>query len=237
MEKYKTELHCHTSEVSACADESAAETVEKYIKYGYSTLVITNHLAESNFRNMGYGDAPWEEKARMYIDGYEKTKEAAAGRLNVLFAAEIRFNELENDYLLFGMTPEFLIAHPDIYHMSLREFYEEINHPNRFIIIQAHPMRFHIQHVFPWHIDGFEIYNGHPDNESYNRAARAYSEYFPAKIMTSGSDHHDRNHIPDAGIETDYEIKTMDELMDTFRARSYTLIEDEATRQAAKRRD
>ena len=234
MGKFKTELHCHTSEVSACAGESAADTVEKYIKYGYKTLVVTNHLAEPNFSHMGFGDASWEEKAAMYIAGYEKVKEAAAGRLNVLFAAEIRFNELENDYLLFGMTPEFLLAHPDMYHLSLHDFYEQINHPNRFIIIQAHPMRFHMQHVFPWDVDGWEIYNGHPDNESYNDAAIAYSKYFPSKIFTSGSDHHDKNHIPDAGIETDYEIKTMDELMDTFRRRSYTLIMDEETRLASK---
>lgn len=238
MEKFKTELHCHTSEVSACAGESAADTVEKYIKYGYSTVVLTNHLAAPNFRHMGLdNDAPWEAKAELYIKGYEKMKEAAAGRLNVLFGAEIRFDELENDYLVFGMTPEFFASHPDMYHMSLHDFYYEINHPNRFIIIQAHPMRFRMQHVFPWDVDGWEIYNGHPDNESYNNAARAYAEYFPNKIFTSGSDHHDANHIPDAGIVTDYEIKTMDQLMDTFRAKSYTLIEDEATRLAAKRKD
>ena len=238
MGKFKTELHCHNSEVSNCAGENAADTVKKYIKYGYSTIVVTNHLARSNFRHMGYGDeASWEEKSGMYIAGYEKMKEAAAGRINILFGAEIRFDELENDYLVFGMTPEFLMSHPDIYAMKLPEFYNEINHPNRFITIQAHPMRFHMQHVFPWHVDGWEIYNGHPDNESYNDAAIAYSKYFPAKIFTSGSDHHDANHIPDAGIETDFEIKTMDELMDVFRSRNYTLIEDEATRQASKMRE
>lgn len=235
MEKYKTELHCHTSEVSHCAGESAADTVEKYLRYGYSTIVLTNHLAGGNFDRMGYGDASWEEKAKMYVDGYYKMKDAAAGRMNILFGAEIRFDELENDYLLFGMTPEFLADHPDIYKMSLGDFYNEINHPNRFIIIQAHPMRFHMQHVFPWFVDGWEIYNGHPDNESYNRAAKAYAEYFPAKIFTSGTDHHDANHFPAGGIETDYEITTMDELMDTFRARSYSLIEDEDVRLGKKR--
>ena len=236
MPKYKTELHCHTSEVSHCAGECAADTVEKYLRYGYSTLVLTNHLAGSNFRRMGLGDdAPWEDKVKMYVDGYYKMKDAAAGRLNVLFGAEIRFDELENDYLLFGMTPEFLSDHPDIYKMSLQDFYNEINHPNRFIIIQAHPMRFHMQHVYPWFVDGWEIYNGHPHNESYNKAAKAYAEYFPAKIFTSGTDHHDADHFPAGGIETDYEIKTMDALMDTFRARSYTLIEEEDVRLGNKR--
>ena len=230
MQKFKTELHCHTSEVSCCANEPARDTVEKYLEYGYSTIVVTNHLAESNFRNMGYGNSSWEEKAKFYIDGYEKMKDAAAGRLNILFGAEIRFDELENDYLLFGMSPEFLLSHPGMCQMKVGEFYEKINHPNRFIIIQAHPMRFHIQHVYPWQIDGYEVYNGHPHNESYNKAARAYAEYFPAKIFTSGSDRHDKSHFPAGGIETEYEIKTMDELMDTFRARSYTLIENEEIR-------
>ena len=234
--KFKTELHCHTSEVSHCAGECASDTVEKYLRYGYSTVVLTNHLASPNFRRMGYpDDSPWEDKAKMYIDGYYKMKEAAAGRLNVLFGAEIRFDELENDYLLFGMSPEFLLSHPDMYKMSLSEFYNEINHPNRFIIIQAHPMRYHMQNVLPWFVDGWEVYNGHPEQESHNNAARAYGEYFPAKILISGTDHHDASHFPAGGIETDYEIKTMDELMDTFRARSYTLIEDEEIRLGNKR--
>ncbi len=235
MEKYKTELHCHTAGVSHCANEGPEETVEKYLRYGYSTVVLTNHLANSNFARMGYGEASWREKAGMFIDGYEKLKRAAAGRLNILFGAEIRFDELENDYLLFGMTPEFLIDHPGMLEMSVGEFYDKINHPNRFIIIQAHPMRFKIQHVFPWHIDGYEVYNGHPHNESYNKAARAYAEYFPAKIFTSGSDHHDTDHFPAGGIETDFEVKTMDELMDAFRSRSFTLIEDEEIRTGSKR--
>ena len=224
MERFKTELHCHTSEVSHCAGESAADTVEKYLRYGYSTLVLTNHFASPNFRRMGYGD-----------DGYYKMKEASRGRMNILFGMEIRFDELENDYLVFGMTPEFVAENPDMYKMSVGEFYEKVNHPNRFIIIQAHPMRFHMQHVLPWHVDGWEVYNGHPHNESYNRAARAYAEYFPSKILTSGSDHHDANHYPAGGIMTDYEIKTMDQLMDTFRARSYTLIEEEDIRTGGKR--
>ncbi|MBQ7715124.1 MAG: PHP domain-containing protein [Clostridia bacterium] len=236
MKKYKTELHCHTSEVSHCAGESAADTVEKYLKYGYSTLVLTNHLARSNFRHMGYGDdTSWEDKAKFYIEGYYKMKEAAAGRMNILFGAEIRFDELENDYLLYGMSPEFMISHPDMYAMTVGEFYEKINHPNLFIIIQAHPMRHKMQHVYPWFVDGWEVYNGHPHNESYNRAAKAYAEYFPNKIFISGSDHHDKDHYPAAGIETDFEIKTMDELMATFRSKDYSLIEEEDIRLGNKR--
>ena len=37
---YKTELHCHTAEASTCAHETAAATVEKYIRHGYTTLVL-----------------------------------------------------------------------------------------------------------------------------------------------------------------------------------------------------
>ena len=236
MVKFKTELHCHTSEVSSCAGECAADTVEKYLKYGYSTIVLTNHFASPNFRHMGYGDdTPWSEKAKFYCDGYYKMKEAARGRLNVLFGAEIRFLVRTMCKAMKKLTPEFVTEHPDMYKMSVAEFYEKINHPNRFIIIQAHPMRPRMQHVWPWHVDGWEVYNGHPHNGSYNRAARAYAEYFPGKIYTSGSDHHDADHFPAGGIETDYEIKTMDQLMDTFRAKSYTLIEEEDIRLGNKR--
>lgn len=235
MAKFKTELHCHTSEVSRCASENAEDTVEKYLKYGYKTIVLTNHLSRGTFNTDELRDAPWEKKAEYFINGYYKMKEAAGDRMNILFGAEINFPQNNNDYLLFGMTPEFLMEHPDMHMMDLAAFYNEINHPNRFIIIHAHPMRWNCQIMYPWFVDGWEIYNGHPENESHNKVSKAYSEYYPNKIMTSGSDHHDPAHFPAGGIETDFEIKTMDELMATFRSKEYTIIEEEEIRLGTKR--
>ena len=44
MNKYKTELHCHSCEISECADVDLNEIIEKYTQYGYTSLVLTNHL-------------------------------------------------------------------------------------------------------------------------------------------------------------------------------------------------
>ena len=39
---YKTDLHVHTKEVSACAGITAPEVVAEYKKAGYESIVITN---------------------------------------------------------------------------------------------------------------------------------------------------------------------------------------------------
>ena len=235
MPKFKTELHCHTSEVSRCAGENAADTVEKYIKYGYSTVVLTNHLSRGTFNTDELRDAPWETKAAHFINGYNIMKEAAGDRLNILFGAEINFPENNNDYLVFGLTPEILLEHPDMHLMNLETFYNEVNHPHWMITIHAHPMRWRCQIMYPWFVDGWEIYNGHPRNQSHNEVTKAYAAYYPNKIVTSGSDHHDPEDFPDGGIETDFEIKTMEELMATFRSKEYTIIEEEEIREGTKR--
>ena len=45
--KYKTELHCHTVEMSGCASETAAAMIDKYVACGYTTVVLTNHCEHS----------------------------------------------------------------------------------------------------------------------------------------------------------------------------------------------
>lgn len=54
--KYKTELHCHTSEISACSRETGAEVAAKYIAHGYTTLVVTNHFEKWSFEHRFPGD-------------------------------------------------------------------------------------------------------------------------------------------------------------------------------------
>jgi histidinol phosphatase-like PHP family hydrolase len=43
LNRYKIELHAHSSESSRCGSVEAAELVEKYINAGYSALVLTDH--------------------------------------------------------------------------------------------------------------------------------------------------------------------------------------------------
>ena len=90
---YKLELHCHSSEVSACASCSAQQLIDAYRAAGYSGIVSTNHINRGTFGKME--DAPWEKKAEHFIAGYETLKKAARGELDVLLACEINLSPVK----------------------------------------------------------------------------------------------------------------------------------------------
>jgi HisJ family histidinol phosphate phosphatase len=130
--KFKTELHCHSAPVSACAKAYPEEIVQAYVEHGYHSLVLTNHFSRFTFKNKRMGDLsdlPWEEKVDYYMKGYQELKEAAEGKLNVLFGCELRSNIDENDYLIYGLDEAFLRRMVGFYDMPTAEVSAKIrNH-------------------------------------------------------------------------------------------------------------
>lgn len=222
--KFKTELHCHTKEISPCSDESFEEVVEKYIKNGYTTLVITNHARLWHWENMVPGDT-WEEKVAAYFDVAGRARKYAGDRLNVLCGMEISFEGDPNDYLVFGITPEQLLSVPEYYNTSLGSFHG-IAAEKGFVIIQAHPMRFGMLTANVDWLDGYEVCNGHVGQHSHNDIAEAWGRRFTKHnlILTSGSDNHHNYQTPNAGILTDEPITSNEQLLAVLRGGKYELI-------------
>ena len=221
---YKTELHCHTSDISPCASNSAQCLAEKYIAAGYSTVVLTNHATTGIRRR--FSDLSWAEFVRRYFGAAEKVKEVAGERLNVLCGMEISFDaEGPNDYLVFGATEKFCLDHPDLFEMDHRSFCA-LARKNGILFIQAHPMRFGIVTVSPDFVDGYEVFNGHPGQRSHNGVAQLWAEHFTRHelILTSGTDNHYTETQPTAGIITDAPVTTDAELTDVLRSGKYELI-------------
>ena len=98
---FLTETHCHTAEVSACGKMPAAVAVEKYLKSGFTTLVITNHLSPATFdpeRKYTGGD-DWKSKIDYFFAGVELAEKLAEGTgLNILWGVEWRKDGTTNDY-------------------------------------------------------------------------------------------------------------------------------------------
>lgn len=221
---YKTELHCHTS-LSGCSNVPAAEAAEKYIAAGYTTLVVTNHYTKY-YR----GDGTVRELARRAFAEAEAVREAAAGRLNVLTGMEVTFGCMPNDFLVYGMSEEDFAGMDDIFDLRpghLRERLEEIGG----VIIGAHPFRFGMTVVNPVELDGIEVFNGHPGHHSHNDIAKLWSlmwaEHYRKNggfILTSGSDHHYKEQVPNGGIETDEPITTMEQLVQVLKSGKYNRI-------------
>lgn len=195
--KYKYETHMHTKEGSACAKCSGDEMAKACKESGYSGIFITDHAWGGN--TAVDRSLPWEEWVRQYASGYEHAKEwGDKNGLSVFFGLETGFNATE--FLIYGVTPEWLISHPEYRTASIEEQFDLV-HEAGGIVVQAHPFReeFYIPEIrlFPNHVDGVEGINAtHSSHLSQSHNVKEWNdlaiEYATkhGKPMTAGSDTH-----------------------------------------------
>ena len=219
---YLYEMHAHTVEVSACAVSTAEEMVRLYEGKGYTGIVSTNHMNASAFRKAGLENASWDEKVTHFLKGYQLLKAYAGDKFHVILAMEICFYKHPNDYLVYGVTEEFLRSHGDLMAMDPESF-SELAHENGLLFLQAHPFRRWLE-IEDWRIlDGYEIFNGNPRHQSSNEIAEIWAKYHDKSIVVSGSDFHEPGDEAIGGIYFEKEITTPQELVDELKKGNYTL--------------
>ena len=216
---FKTELHCHSKDVSECAWVNASQIIEKFTKAGYTTLVLANHFNRGTMKYLKSTD--WNDWIDKYLNGYYILKKEAEGKLNILLGMELRFDENINDYLVFGITEEFLRNNPDMFTLGPDKFHRLANE-NGCLFIQAHPFRNNMTITYPHHLDGIEVFNGHKDHDSRNEIADMWADRF-GLIKTSGTDFHYDDSNANGGIITDEEITSMTQLVEILKSGNYTL--------------
>ncbi|MBQ4511133.1 MAG: PHP domain-containing protein [Clostridia bacterium] len=219
---FKTELHCHSKDISQCARVSRQEIIDTFVNGGYSTIALTNHLSQYTVDAVCPND--WKGFVDKFHGAYESLKNDAEGKLNILFGAELRFNGSNNDYLVFGLTKEFLYEHPDIFDLHAEKFHN-LAKENNMLFIQAHPFRNWMMVIEPRMIDGVEVFNGHFGHDSRNEIANMWAEKYNL-IKTSGTDYHYITSPANGGIFTDDEITDMAQLVEILKSGSYKLNRD-----------
>jgi len=207
---FKIETHLHVSEVSGCARLNAEEMMKIYSDAGYSTVIVTDHFVPRYFERLG--DIAWEDKVTIFMSGYFKAREA--GRklgLNVLFGIEISFPEMPNDYLMYGVTREFLNAHPNFCLKTVKEA-TDIARENGILVMQAHPLRDGHCIPTPEYVDGLEVFNSNPRHDDMNdkvvELANQHGLY-----KSAGSDAHRNEDAAHSGMMSENEINTMDDFI------------------------
>lgn len=212
---FKTELHVHTHESSPCCDLPTEKIAEKYVTAGYTTMVVTDHYTPALCRECT------DVRARVegHIAGYRRLAKLLEGRIHVLYGFELRFEGAQNDYLVYGLEPDFLLGYPDICMLSRRAAIEEI-HAMGGMIYQAHPFRNNMTVLDPAGLDGIEIFNAHNHHDSRNYLAYAFAKQSGLPGV-AGSDLHHSYHSASAGILTPEPITTQDELIAALRAGTY----------------
>lgn len=201
---------------------AAEQVVHEYKQKGFDALVITNHFEKNQLSQFGDTD---QERMDRYLLAYHLAKaEGEKCGIRVFLGMELRVISGFEDYLLFGVTPEFIYENPRLYTLSLSEVHE-ICRKAGVLLIQAHPFRSPCQPQNPQDLDGAEIYNDHPGHKNHNELAEEWAQQNPHFIRTSGSDYHELTHPSGGGIVTDEDVKDGTQLVQVLRDQSrFTLL-------------
>jgi len=223
LKTYKIEIHAHSSESSRCGSVEAAEVVIKYKNAGYSALVLTDHYYARFFDKIN--DLSWKEQLEEYLKGYRIAKKTAENlKFNIFLGIEIKFNNDPNEYLIYGLTEDFLLAYPNLHYLNLEEFKILVDKQKEDIMIfQAHPYRQGMEPTSSKLLDGLEVYNGNPRHDSQNKKALNYAKNHKLK-MISGSDFHEHEDLAQGGIVSKKLPLTINELCNLLESGNYSLI-------------
>lgn len=187
MEKYLYDMHVHTEEVSWCAHVDAATVVRTYKENGYTGIVITDHFFAGYFD--GLMEKSWAAKVDRYLEGYRIAKcEGDKLGLKVLLGVELRFPGSENDFLVYGITEEFIYNNPEPYEGG-PEGFRRLTEGKDILIYQAHPFRNGMTRANPKLIDGVEVFNCCSRHESYNSLALQFALKNGLKMISGGDFH------------------------------------------------
>ncbi|MBE6747822.1 MAG: PHP domain-containing protein [Ruminococcaceae bacterium] len=223
---YLFEMHLHTDEVSRCANIPAKQIAKLYLATDYDGIVVTDHMNNSAFRKPEHKNAEWDKKVDHFLEGYNILKEELDGKMVVLLGMEINFYDSENDYLVYGVTEEFLRSNGDLMAYSPEDF-SKLCKENGLLFLQAHPFRRGLT-VEDWEIlDGYEVFNGNPRHYSSNPIAEAWAKFHNKDIVVAGSDFHEIEDLAHGGVYFNNEIKTNDDLLRELKALNYSLYKAE----------
>lgn len=183
------ETHAHTAEGSDCSSAPAAEMAKNCKDAGYDGIFITDHFYHGN--TAVPRELPWSEWVERFSLGYHHAKEVGDTiGLQVCFGWEYSWNG--NDFLTYGLSPEWLLAHPETTTLPPYEYLKLVREAGG-CIVHAHPFRqeWYVQciRLVPDLVDAVEVYNGGNREESYNQRAEWYAESFGLPKV-SGSDTH-----------------------------------------------
>lgn len=221
---FRVDTHIHTSEVSPCGRLTARETVEGYQKAGYGAICISDHLNRGILKKYEGG---WKEKIERWLSGYREARKAGeeAG-IHIFLAAEVKLDEADaacwNEYLLYGLTEQFLLENEEFIALPFEEFVA-LAHKNNILVVQAHPFRPYMRRNRPDLLDGVEAYNGNPRHDSHNEEALAFARRHHLRPL-SGSDCHQTEDLGRGGILLEHPVDTVEQLRDAIAAGKYRLL-------------
>jgi predicted metal-dependent phosphoesterase TrpH len=217
------EIHCHTGEVSVCAWVDAISIVRMHKEAGFEGICITDHYHEEFFKkHSGLKD---KEIVDIYLSGYRLArKEGSRIGIKVMLGMEIRFEDNDNDYLVYGITEDMLFENPYMFRMGLEDF-SDMARVNGLLLIQAHPFRDNMTRVNPRFIDGIETVNGNIRHNSRNHLSESYAIVNNLRKM-GGSDFHRECDLNMVAMHFFDEINSEADLVKSIKDGNYAIVHE-----------
>lgn len=190
---HKIDVHVHSKGVSTCSCVSVEELVEQKLAQGYDGMVLTNHC------QAWYYDPPQHgEYVKSVLAEYERGRAYGAQRnFRVLLGLEVTINKpFYSDWLLYGVTGEFLAKTPCLYNLNQRELFE-LCEENGVVLVQAHPYRANRSYCEdmrpgdPRYMHGVEINCTEGDLEKKDEVLALARQN--GLLVTCGTDYHGPN--------------------------------------------
>lgn len=178
--------HVHSKAISACSIASVEEIIDFKKSHGYSAAILVNHC-----QPWYYDKSEHKENMQKHIAEYLKGKKYAESiGFKLFLGIEATVNiPFYADFLLYGVTEEFLLNSPCLYALTQSELYE-LCRKNGVVVIQAHPFRAPIVPASPSDTDGYEI--NCQKNDLLNLEAVLDLAASTGKLVTAGTDFHGR---------------------------------------------
>lgn len=217
---FLVETHMHTAQVSPCSRVPAREAMAQYRRAGFDAVIVTDHLRDDVLEAY-----PGNRRRRIdrWLEGYRQAL-SAGGELGlaVWLGVEITFTGSREDFLVYGIGEDFLRRHADLTVIGLPAL-RETTRREGLLLVQAHPFRPYAGAAEPRFLDGVEILNGNPRQQSNNDAAGAFCRRH-GLIGTGGSDYHQPQDLS-AGMEFDRALSDIGDFVRALRRREGRVVE------------
>lgn len=222
---FRYETHLHSSPASKCGSFSVKTNMEFYKSIGYDGIFLTNHFLDANIG--GDRTLPYAEQIEFFFKDIEEG-EALADEIGIKFFWGVETSYLGTDFLVYGLSKEWYLAHPEIMTVSRKEMLKMMADDGA-LIVHAHPFReaSYIDHVrlFPYHVHAVEIDNcGNKDFQ--NDMAVLYADCYKLP-KSAGSDNHIAGYISRlAGVEFETPLNSIEDFIERMKngeAKTFTV--------------
>ncbi len=221
QEKFlKIDPHVHSKAISKCSRVTCEEIIDAKIELGYDGVVLTNHCQE-----WYYPKEEHKNYVERVIEDFQRGK-AYADEKGFRFYLGLEVSLFEPhyaDWLLYGVSEEFLRQSPCLYLLTQKELFELCKKWD-IVLVQAHPYR--QSPCDPKYMHGVEINCTDVDLDKISLVEAFAKEQ--DLLVTCGTDYHFVERTYRGGIYLPASCQTAEDVAKYLRKGSVRVFRGEA---------